>query len=325
MIDAEKRVGFVVIGKNEGGKLKRCLQSIPPKSTIVYVDSGSIDGSVEFARSLDVKVIALDMTLAFTAARARNAGFNFLETYFQEIEYIQFLDGDCELLSPWVKEAVVYLDANNAAAVVCGHLTERHPEASVYNRLVQFEWNTPVGNGTFCGGNSMMRRSAFKSVGGFSIALAAGEEPELCIRYLSAKFSIAKIDVDMAIHDAEILHFSQWWKRVKRGGYAFANGAWLHGSSRYKHWRKETRSALIWGFLMPLTLLIIATIHPFLGLLLLCIFPIQILRLSGISGRKPNMSFSRAFFTVLGKFPEALGVLKFYWGLVKKSLDFGHR
>ena len=69
-------LGVVVIGRNEGQRLARCLQSQAERTdSVVYVDSGSTDGSVALAQSLGVQVLALDPRTPFTAARARNEGF----------------------------------------------------------------------------------------------------------------------------------------------------------------------------------------------------------------------------------------------------------
>jgi glycosyltransferase involved in cell wall biosynthesis len=39
-------VAIVVIGRNEGERLKRCLRAaLAATATVVYVDSGSVDGS----------------------------------------------------------------------------------------------------------------------------------------------------------------------------------------------------------------------------------------------------------------------------------------
>ena len=70
----------------------------PRASVIVYVDSGSNDGSVQRARHLGADVIELDMRVPFTAARARNVGFRRLREISPDIEYVQFVDGDCELI-----------------------------------------------------------------------------------------------------------------------------------------------------------------------------------------------------------------------------------
>ena len=71
--------GAVAIGRNEGDRLVSCIQSLSHASTIIYVDSGSNDGSLEKARGLGADAIALDLSDPFTAGRARNAGFKRLQ------------------------------------------------------------------------------------------------------------------------------------------------------------------------------------------------------------------------------------------------------
>ncbi len=46
------------------------------------------------------------------------------------------------------------------------------------------EWDTPVGEATWCGGDFLMRASAFTDLNGFAADMIAGEEPELCSRVL---------------------------------------------------------------------------------------------------------------------------------------------
>ena len=90
--------GFVAIGRNEGERLKLCLWSLCKESErVVYVDSGSTDGSVEFARSLGVEVVPLDTSLTFTMSRARNAGWNRRLSRWPETGFVHFVDGDCAL------------------------------------------------------------------------------------------------------------------------------------------------------------------------------------------------------------------------------------
>jgi hypothetical protein len=53
--------GVVAIGRNEGERLKCCLQSAAGVGTLVYVDSGSDDGSVAWARARGIDVVELDV------------------------------------------------------------------------------------------------------------------------------------------------------------------------------------------------------------------------------------------------------------------------
>lgn len=306
--------GLVVIGRNEGERLRVCLLSVVGAvRTVVYVDSGSTDGSVALARSLGVQVVALDMSVPFTAARARNMGFRELLRVDPAVEFVQFVDGDCELVTGWLQAARSFLAAPEHAdyAVVCGRLRERFPERSVYNRLCDMEWNTPVGDAKACGGIAMMRVAALAAVNGFRDDLIAGEEPELCVRLRAVAWKVYRLDHDMALHDAAMVHWRQWWRRSVRGGYAFAQGAWLHGKSPERHWVAEMRRAIAWGAVLPLAILLAAWWLGPVGWWLLLLYPLQ-----GVRLYLRQKSAARAFFLVLGKFPEAWGVIQFFFNVL---------
>ncbi|GAA3981811.1 hypothetical protein GCM10022279_01770 [Comamonas faecalis] len=312
-------LGLVVIGRNEGERLRVCLQSAlggcqaaSAGRTVVYVDSGSTDGSVALARSLGARVVALDMAQPFTAARARNAGLEALRGHDPAVQWVQFVDGDCELLPGWLNAAQAFLRDHSGHAVVAGRLRERHPERSVFNRLCDIEWNTPVGDAKACGGIAMMRLAPLQAVGGFREDLIAGEEPELCVRLRAAGWKVHRLGADMALHDAAMLHWRQWWRRTVRGGFAFAQGAWLHGQAPEHHWVAETRRALLWGAALPLAALVGAAVLGPWGLALLLVYPLQVLRLA-----RKLRDVPRAFFLVAGKWAEAWGALQFYAGQLR--------
>jgi len=305
--------GVVAIGRNEGERLKRCLHSaLNATPHVVYVDSGSQDGSVDFARSVDVDVVELDTSIPFTAARARNAGFRRLKELVPALEFVQFVDGDCEFASGWLEQGAVFLRTTPKAAVACGRLRERHPERSIYNRLCDAEWNTPVGLALACGGIAMMRAQSIEQVHGFREDLIAGEEPELCLRLRREGWEVWRVDVEMAWHDAAMTRFSQWWRRSERAGHAYAEGAALHGKSPQRHWVRESRSSWFWGAGLPVAALLAASIVGPWGLLLFLAYPLQFLRMLRRSRDDASLKVPRAFFLLLGKFPEVLGQLR-YW------------
>jgi len=305
-------IGIVVIGRNEGERLRLCFQSLSDIDCAkVYVDSGSTDNSLSIANEFNITPHPLSSDRPFSAARARNEGFAKLLDMSSEIRYVQFIDGDCVLVKGWLNKAVGFLEAQNKAAAVCGRLREQYPDRSIYNRLCDIEWDTPVGESKASGGIVMMRATAFKEAGGFRTDLIAGEEPELCVRLRSKGWIIWRIDEDMAWHDAAILHFEQWWKRTRRTGYAFAEGAFLHGASPEQHWLKESRSPWFWAALLPLIALVAGFYNAMAGLLVLLLYPVQITRLALKDKYTPQVNWRRAFFLVLGKFPELLGQLQF--------------
>lgn len=305
--------GAVVIGRNEGARLIRCLDSVcGPVAHVVYVDSGSSDGSVDAARARGVQVVELDLDTPFTAARARNAGLAALLN-LAAVEYVQFIDGDCELQQGWIETALAFLKDTSDAAVAFGRRRERFPEASVYNRLCDWEWDTPIGESAACGGDALMRVEGLQQVSGYNPHLIAGEEPDLCVRLRGKGWRIWRLDHEMTLHDAAMTRFSQWWNRTRRAGHAFAEGAALHGAGATRHWVRETRKAVIWGLVLPLVLLLAAVIGSPWALLGFAAYPAQLLRLALREGGD-RQAWERAFFLVLGKFPEALGVLQYRRG-----------
>lgn len=310
------RVGVVVIGRNEGDRLRKCLQSLDPAARpTVYVDSGSTDGSPEAAHSLGAHVVPLDLSIPFTAARARNAGLDSLLTIVPDIEYVQFVDGDCEVNSGWPSVAEAFLDEQPDVAVVCGRRRERFPEASVYNRLCDLEWDTPIGEALACGGDAMMRVAAIRAVGGYRPDLIAGEEPEMCVRLREHAYRIVRLDSEMTRHDAAMKRFGQWWARNVRAGHAFAEVSWLHRTSPAGIWRREARSNWFWGIGVPAAAIVVAPFTWGISLAALAVYPLQMVRI--YLGRRrlgcdARSSRTFAFYCVLSKFPQALGQIR-YW------------
>lgn len=305
-------VAVVIIGRNEGDRLIACLNSLQSYlPNIVYVDSASTDNSVKHAKGIGANVVSLDMSNSFTAARARNTGLNAVTNLFPNVEFVQFVDGDCEVNSNWLLQANNFLKSNEKVAVVCGRRREKYPNASVYNMLCDLEWDTPVGETKACGGDALMRLSVLKAVGGYRESLIAGEEPELCVRIRQAGYQVWRLDAEMTLHDVNMTKFKQWWKRTTRAGYAFAEGAHLQGLAPEYHWVAESKRSWRWGFILPMAILGIAFIKPIWAILLLLIYPLQWLRLS----LKSNLPFKKAglqaFFLILGKFAEVFGQMKF--------------
>ncbi len=123
------------------------------------------------------------------------------------------------------EEAASFLDANADVAAVCGRLRERYRGRSIYNWLCDREWDRPAGEVRACAGNVMMRANALCAVEGYREDVIAAEEDELCIRLRAKGWRIWRLATDMALHDASITHFGQWWRRALRSGYGFAQGS----------------------------------------------------------------------------------------------------
>lgn len=309
-----QNIGAVVIGRNEGERLKQCLDSlVNGLKYIVYVDSGSTDGSVVLAQSLGVIVVSLDMTQPFTAARARNTGLAALVENYPSIDYVQFVDGDCEVQSGWMIQAKDFLDTHPNFAAVCGRRRERYPDASIYNKLCDIEWDTPIGETKACGGDALFRLVALRAVEGYRENLIAGEEPEMCYRMRQRGWKIMRLDTEMTLHDAAMTRFGQWWKRNQRAGHAYAESYALHGSDEEHFRKKETRSIVIWAVLIPLIFMLLSVIEDDLAILWL-LYPLQILRLVFQYQEKLGSFYLGSIYAtsnVLGKWPQFMGVVAF--------------
>ena len=313
--------GVVVIGRNEGDRLRRCLQSVADlRARVVYVDSGSSDDSVPCSQRLGIAVIDLDLRTPFTAARARNEGFEYLLKTHPGLDYVFFVDGDCEVVRSWPERAAEFLDQHPDVAVVWGRRRERYPDRSVYNLLCDLEWSAIApGETTACGGDAVMRVRAFREVGGFRSDLICGEEPELCVRLRQQSWRIWRLDEDMTLHDAAIYRFSQWWKRMVRGGYAFAQGAALHGSPPERFWVRESRSAWLWGLVIPLVLAVTVLSAGWRAVPLLLVYPLQVIRLALRGKGSARQNWWRAVSLVVCKFPEMLGQVRFLFDRLRHA------
>ncbi len=311
-------VGFVVIGRNEGDRLKaalKAIQSLSPSSPVVYVDSGSTDDSVAFAQSIDMQAVELDLSIPFTAARARNAGFEQLLNDNPNIQYVQFMDGDCVLHPGWIETAVTALSQDENTGIVSGRRHEKFPEASVYNTLMDIEWNTPVGETLAVPGDMCVKVSVFKAINGFSENIIAAEDDDLCLRARNAGYKIFRLDASMSHHDANIMHLSQWYKRSKRGGHGYANINHIHGKGPEKYFRRELMSVALWGGCIPLAFLACLFISPNLAFVIFALYSLFILRTiirRAKNGDTLKVAFAYGFLIFTGKTPELMGVFE-YW------------
>jgi len=232
-------ISVVVIGRNEGERLRRCLQSVFDMDRgnfdieVIYADSGSIDGSVALAQLMGARTIILHPERP-SAALGRNAGWRAAGG-----SIVLFLDGDTILHPRFVADSLVEF-SDREIAVVWGHRRELYPERSIYIRTLDLDWIYAAGKTPYCGGDALFLRDVLAQVNGFDETLIAGEEPELCRRIAALGYSILHVDRPMTGHDLAIHRWSQYWRRSTRAGHAFAEV-----SDRFKaigqFWTEESK------------------------------------------------------------------------------------
>ncbi len=309
---SQPTLGAVAIGRNEGERLKNCLRSLVPHcDRVVYVDSGSSDDSVEFARSLGVTVVELNRNRPFTAARARNAGFDALAGDGGLPDLVQFVDGDCRLEAEWLRSGRAHMASNPGLGLVTGWRSEMFPEATVYNSLFQADWLRPAGPIRTCGGDMMVRSAAFREIGGFNPQVIAAEDDDFCLRLGKQRWELERLPVQMTWHDAAMKDFSAWWRRSTRDGHGFAQVGHLHP----EHFRRERLRGWLYGLVLPLLFLTGLVIWPWLSLAVALAYLLSFLRtLQSYALRAPvkQRLLSQVALLTLSKIPNVFGMLTYY-------------
>jgi glycosyltransferase involved in cell wall biosynthesis len=318
--NSQSCIGIVVIGRNEGERLRRCLDStVAAGRHIVYVDSGSTDGSLALAMAKGAVVLPLDMTTPFCAARARNEGYRQLTQLDDGLRYVQFVDADCELDANWLPQALAALEKRTDVAAVAGWLRERAPEASIYNRIAELEWNqSSPGPVDAVGGIFLIRRDAFDSVEGFNATIPAGEEPELCQRLIHKGWKLLRLDYEMARHDLAMMRFSQWWRRMGRAGYGSMDVAYRFGVGRFSNnvWRVLGWSGWMATTVIAALVAIItqSTALAALAIAMFAIWPVRVIRIAlrtRAKGHPWSVALPYAFLMAICFLPQGWGQLRY--------------
>jgi GT2 family glycosyltransferase len=316
-------IGIVAIGRNEGDRLVRCLESMPKGvRRVVYVDSGSQDGSIAAARARGAEVVELDMSTPFTAARARNAGWQRLLELEPDLGTILFLDGDCELVDGFLDAAAATLKRAPDVVAVCGWRRERFPERSPYNTVCDIEWRGgAIGSVRNFGGDVLIRATALRAVGGYDPKVIAAEDDELGVRLRRHGGHIVRIDSVSTIHDAAMTKAAQWWRRAMRCGHGYAQVFDIHGHPPERYFSNEVRRSVLWGLALPVVATALAPATLGASLSLLAAYPLQAVKTfrgARARGLSPHESLCWSASCTAAKLPEALGVLKYHHDKIRR-------
>lgn len=316
----ELAVSFVVIGRDEAAHLGASVRSLAdqgiPRSQmeVIYVDSGSVDGSPEIAQRFGADRIVLLARSEASAAKARNQGARLARA-----EFIQFVDGDTTLEAGWTAHGLGVLRPAPRLAGIAGALKESMPDRNLYHRVLDLDWPSSTGPVPFVGGNAMYRRSALLDVGGFDECLGLGEEPELGVRLRERGWTLRQLSRPMARHDVDISRFADYLGQMYGNGVACGRVVRATGGLHRGFWRDRFLGLMAWAatlFLVPLLALLAALQSPALGAIVGSAYFVGLVVLIGSKacafvqrGLPLSAALAYALHTYFSKLPRALGAL----------------
>ena len=201
-------ISFIVIGRNEGWKLSRCLESViraasevsQIDSEIIYFDSNSSDDSVGRASQYP-RVKTYCLTADYNSPIARNVGAG-----LSKGTILFFIDGDMEIEAGFLKQ-VINMENDLCYGFVSGYYI---------NMVYDENWNLISSNQfppqarlnrdyleASTGGLFIISRQYWELAGGMKNYLYGGADPDLAFR-LAAKgvYKLRKTHL-MALHHTQ--------------------------------------------------------------------------------------------------------------------------
>ena len=250
--------------------------------------------------------------LPLTAARARNAGFEYLRSALPHLEFVQFVDGDCELVPGWSEMAERFLQRARR------HRSCLRSKARTLSRKIRSIIGCVIRSGIRLSAAPMpaAETPCFESEHSKTWAdliqlLLPAKSRNSAYDYESVAGKSGASTSEMTVHDAAMTSFNQWWKRTARGGHAYAEISALHASSAARIWQWEKMRAMLWGAVLPIIVVAGAMVSK-LALIGALLYPAQICRTAVRRGANKLSSWRFSTFMLIAKFAEMQGIAR-YW------------
>ncbi len=109
-------VSVIVMTRNEGARLSRCLEALRPFSEVFVVDSASTDGTVALARSFGATVVPFDWNGRYPKKKQWS-----LETLPFRHDWVLYVDAD-EIVTPGLCAEIAALDLSCAGYLIPGYM-----------------------------------------------------------------------------------------------------------------------------------------------------------------------------------------------------------
>lgn len=202
-------ISFIVIGRNEGEKLRLCFNSIYDTISfnsvqdfeILYIDSKSIDNSIQIAKEYE-EISIYSITDTCNAAIARNIGGNEAKG-----DVLFFIDGDMEINKHFFSH-VFSKNMECKYPLVTGQIidvVEDYENTARVNDKLQY-----LTCGVF-----IIRKKLWKSVNGMRTKFLNGEDVDLGLRLIKKGFPlVCKPEIITKHFTVPYLHKSRIWKMM---------------------------------------------------------------------------------------------------------------
>lgn len=261
-------ISFIIIGKNEGWKLSKCLNSVKDTievnkledAEIIYVDSDSSDDSI--ARALSFKhVTVYKITGECNAAVGRNVGARAARG-----EILFFIDGDMEIKPSFLK--LVINDGKLRYDLVTGHIIEKYydQEGNLLgkkNRTFGKELPAEDEKVSVTGGLFLISKKTWNSVNEMNERFWKSQDLDLCLRLCKKKADLVRKNAVFAVHHTtSYLDYCRFMDRIKSGVH-FYTGLLLRNHLKcFPMWKLFFRQNYALIFLLITCLCIIARLFP---------------------------------------------------------------
>lgn len=179
-------LSIVIPTLREGPFLERTLRNFDTLSIpheIIITDGGSTDETLDIAKRYTNKITVWDQDRRQTFGEAKNAGAALAAGTF-----LVFIDADVLIPNPqkFFEDMLAKFEKHQKLVAMTVPLAPWPENHSIADKVFSapLNWFYVVSNNIFHSGNSsgefqMVRAEVFKSIGGFSEHLAAGEDNEL--------------------------------------------------------------------------------------------------------------------------------------------------
>lgn len=221
-------ISFIIIGRNEGWILDKCFKSVYKAIDlnklkayeVIYIDSDSIDESIEIARSyLERGIKIYQLKNEFNAAIARNVG-----VVKSVGEVLFFIDGDMEIESKFIP--LVYNEEDGlkydfvSGQVIDYNYDFQHKfiDKKVYHQIIGDEKKDFTTGGLF-----LLKRELWFKVGGMKNKLRRNQDLDLGLRLAKMNvFLLRRKELFAAHHTISYYNITRMWLLLFNGSEFFS-------------------------------------------------------------------------------------------------------